>query len=115
MSVEVKIGRDARTLTVEMKVGPEYGLYAGTYRVKSLTVAEANLALRNLANGKDKVSYINALMEASVTGPVPVSDKTIREFPYKLYRLLMDKVLELNESSAEEANFLPSSPSTTPP
>ena len=102
-------------MSVEMKVGPEHGLeYAGTYRVKSLTVAEASLALHNLANGKDKVSYIDALMEASVTGPVPVNFKSIKEFPYKLYRLLMDRVLELNESSADEANFLPSSPSTTP-
>jgi hypothetical protein len=103
-------------MSVEIEIGTEYGsAYRGTYKIRSLTVLEANQALRNLANGKDKVAYINSLMEASVTGPVPVSDKTMREFPYKLYRLLMDKVLELNESSAEEANFLPSSPSTIPP
>ncbi len=103
-------------MSVEIEIGQEYGSsYRGIYKVRGLTVLEANQALRNLTNGKDKVAYINALMEASVTGPVPVSDRTIREFPYKLYRVLMDKVLELNESSAEEANFLPSSPSTTPP
>jgi len=102
-------------MTVEIEIGTEYGnAYRGTYKIHSLTVLEANQAFRNLANGKDKVSYINALMEASVTGPVPISDKTIIEFPYKLYRVLMDKVLELNESSAEEANFSPSSPSATP-
>ena len=103
-------------MSVKIEIGAEYGdAYRGTYKIRSLTVLEATQALRNLANGKDKVAYINSLMEASVSGPVPVSDKTIREFPYKLYRVLMDKVLELNESSADEANFLPSSPSTTPP
>ena len=103
-------------MSVEIQIGSEYGnAYHGIYKIRSLTVLEANQALRNLANGKDKVAYINSLMEASVSGPVPVSDKTIREFPYKLYRVLMDKVLELNESSAEEANFSPSSPSATPP
>lgn len=103
-------------MSVKIEIGSEYGsAYRGTFKIRSLTVLEANQALRNLANGKDKVAYINSLMEASVTGPTLVNDKTIREFPYKLYRVLMDKVLELNESSAEEANFLPNSPSTTPP
>jgi len=102
-------------MSIEIEIGAEYGsAYRGTYKIRSLTVLEANQALRNLANGKDKLAYINSLIEASVTGPVSFSDKTIREFPYKLYRVLMDKVLELNESSAAEANFLPSSPSTTP-
>jgi hypothetical protein len=54
------------------------------------------------------------LMKASITGPVPINDKTLQEMPYKVYRQLMDSVLELNESSAEEANFLPSSPSAIP-
>jgi hypothetical protein len=105
-------------MSVKIKVEEEYGIqYSGTYVVKALTVPEANPALRKLADGKNKVSYINALMEASVRGPVPINESTLTsaEFPYKLYRMLMDKVLELNETSAEEANFSPSSPSTTPP
>ena len=92
----------------------EYEPWEGTYQIRTLTVSQAYEAFRSLANGKDKVVYINALMKASISGPVSITDTSLRDMPYKLYRLLMDKVLQLNESSAEEANFLPSSPSTTP-
>ncbi len=95
-------------------LGGEFQRYEGTYIIRILNVSQANEALRNLANGKDKVAYINALMKASITGPVPINDKTLQEMPYKVYRQLMDSVLELNESSSEEANFLPSSPSAIP-
>jgi hypothetical protein len=101
---------------IEIKIGRPYDVkYQGTYHISTLTVAQANEALRNLASGKDKISYINALMKASVTGPVELTEKTLQELPYRLYRELMDKVLELNEISAEEANFWPNSPSATPP
>jgi hypothetical protein len=104
--IEVKIDRNW---------GGEYEPWEGTYQIRTLTVSQASEALRSLTNGKDKVVYINALMKASISSPVPINDASLRDMPYKLYRLLMDKVLELNESSVEEANFLPSSPSTTPP
>jgi hypothetical protein len=101
-------------MSVEVKVGPPYDpRYHGTWHVRSLTVYEAGEALRNLAAGKDKVAYINALMFASVSGPIEINSKGIQEIPYRLYRELMDKVLELNETSAEEANFSQSSPSGT--
>ncbi len=101
-------------MNVEVKVGvPHAPKYHGSWRVRSLTVEEAGVALRSLAAGKDKVAYINALMVASVGGPVVLDAKGLQEMPYKLYRELMDKVLELNETSAEEANFSQSSPSET--
>jgi hypothetical protein len=101
-------------MSVEVKVGSPYAeRFHGTWRVSSLTVSEAAEALRSLANGKDKVAYINALMIASISGPIEINSKGIQEIPYRLYRELMDKVLELNETSAEEANFSQSSPSET--
>jgi hypothetical protein len=105
-------------MIVDVKIRAPYDIkYQGTWHVCSLTVEQASAALRNLAAGKDKVAYINALMVASVTGPVELRDNgsAIKEMPYRLYRELMDKVLELNETSAEEANFSPSSPSATAP
>jgi hypothetical protein len=101
-------------MNVDVKVGPPYDpKYHGTWHMRSLTVHEAGEALRNLAAGKDKVAYINALILASVAGPIEINGKGIQEMPYRLYRELMDKVLELNETSAEEANFSQSSPSAT--
>ena len=99
-------------MNVDMKIGSPYDpKFHGIWRVRSLTVEEAATAFRNLAAGKDKVAYINALMLASVAGPVELTPKGVQQIPYKLYRELMDKVLELNETSAEEANFSQSSPS----
>src|SRR5260370_20622716 len=103
-------------MNVEVKVGPPYDpKYHGVWRVRSLTVEEAGAALRNLTAGKDKVAYINALLVASVGGPVVLDPKGLQEMPYRLYRELMDQVLEINETSTEEANFSQSSPSATPP
>ncbi len=106
-------------MNVQIKVGPPYEeKYHGIWNVRTLTVEQAAAALRNLASGKDKVAYINTLMLASVAGPVDLlnaNPKGLQEMPYRLYRELMDKVLELNETSTEEANFTQSSPSETPP
>ena len=105
-------------MSVQIKIGSPYeAKYHGTWNVRTLTVEQAAVALRNLASGKDKVAYINALILASVAGPVDLlgNGNAIQQMPYKLYRELMDKVLELNETSAEEANFTQSSPSATVP
>ena len=102
-------------VTRDLFPGGEYEPYEGSWTIRTLTVSQANEALRNLTAGKDKIAYLNALMKASIDGPVKITDQTLQEMPYKLYRLLMDNVLELNESSAEEANFSPSSPSTIQP
>lgn len=104
-----------RSVRISRDLGGEYEPYEGSYIIRTLNVGQANEALRNLTAGKDKVAYINALMKASIDGPIKITDQVLHEMPYKLYRLLMDNVLELNESSAEEANFSQSSPSTTPP
>jgi hypothetical protein len=103
-------------MNVDVKIGAPYEeKYHGTWHIRTLTVEQAGAALRNLASGKDKVAYINALMLASVAGPVDLlgNSNELQKMPYRLYRELMDKVLELNETSAEEANFSPSSPSAT--
>jgi hypothetical protein len=102
-----------RSITIGRELGGEFEPYEGTYVIRILNVSQASEALRSLANGKDKVSYINALMKASIDGPVKITDQTLQEMPYKVYRQLMDNVLELNETSVEEANFLPSSPSAS--
>ena len=104
---------------IEIKVdhswGREYEPWEGTYKIYAINVSMAAEALRGLAHGKDKVAYINALMRASIKAEVQLTEQSLANMPYKLYRLLMDKVLELNETSAEEANFTQSSPSATPP
>ena len=95
----------------------EYGPdHAGSYDIRALTTREADEALRKVvSNSKDKIGYVNALMTASITGPHgPMTLKTIPELPYQLYRRLMDKVLESNETGEEEANFSQNSPTVDP-
>ncbi len=100
-----------------MLFGREFEPYQGEWKINMISVSQASEAFQKLTSGpssRNKVDYVNALMLASIEGPRKLSLEEFQRMPYKLYRMLMDAVLELNETSVEEANFTASSPSATP-
>ncbi len=108
-----------REITISRTIG-EFEPYEGTWKINVITVSQASEAFQKLtsgANSRNKVDYVNALMIASIDAPwtnTKLNTQALQQMPYKIYRMLMDAVLELNETSVEEANFTASSPSATP-
>jgi len=90
-------------------VGSEYGgEYQGTYHVKMLSWKEARELVRKAMKTKDPTSYVEDLVEASVTGPVKVTGGSLENLPAGLVRRLMDEALRLNDISKAESTFLSS-------
>jgi hypothetical protein len=92
-----------------LTIGSEYGdEYRGTYHVKVLSWKEARELVRNAMKTKDPTSYVEDLVEASVTGPVKVTRESLENLPAGLVRRLMDEALRLNDISKAESTFLSS-------
>jgi len=91
-----------------INVSPEdYGAeYAGSYKIRALSWKEGQEMIRKATKSKDPLEYIQDLISASVTGPVPLTIEKQGDVPLGLMRRLTDMTLKLNDLSRHETSFL---------